>query len=93
MTGGKTLRLSPLLRALRTPSEATEFSVPEWEALLWHARTARLSGRVWHHLRSGGLLASAPEPVERRLRAAFVEAEYVKELQTATSKSKATKRR
>lgn len=67
---------NPLLCALRASSAVSCFSVSEWETLLWQARTTRLSGCVWYWLSRNGLLDSIPEPVERRLRASFVEAEH-----------------
>lgn len=72
----RALSPSPLLAALRAPSAVAGFSAREWETLLWHARTTRLAGHVWHQLHQAGVLPSVPEPAERRLRAAFLEAEH-----------------
>ena len=76
MTTAQTMGLSPLLRALRTPAEAIGFSVTEWETLLRQGRATRLLGRVWHQFSRAGILAAVPDPVARRLHAAFVEADY-----------------
>lgn len=76
MITAQAISLSPLSRALRTPSVATGFSVGEWETLLWQGRATRLSGRLWHQFSRAGVLEAVPAPVERRLRAAFVEADF-----------------
>jgi hypothetical protein len=53
-----------------------EFSFQDWETVIWHARTTRLSGRIWHHLNKHGTIASVPGPALRRLKAAYIEADY-----------------
>ena len=61
-----------LLQLLRSPAAARELSPRDWEDVFWQARSTRLGGRLWHHLRDENL----PPVVQRRLLAAFTEAEY-----------------
>ncbi len=69
-------RSDTLLRVLRSPSDALRLGVPEWEDLLWRARKSHLSGRLWHLFNRAKLADRLPDPVRRRLLAAFLEAEH-----------------
>ncbi len=76
MTGWDKICSSPLLRVLRTPTNATGFTNSEWETLHWQARTSHLAGRIWYSLDKLELLDAIPKPIERRLRSAFIEGEF-----------------
>jgi len=75
MSATPTIGPTPLLRVLRAPAEAQDFSQGEWEDLVWHARKTRLGGRTWRMLEAAGFADRVPEPVRRQLASAFIEAE------------------
>lgn len=67
--------LNTLLRALKSPETAKDFSLPLWNALMPVARKSQLLGRLACLMSSGGLLEAVWPRVQRHLKAAVRVAE------------------
>jgi hypothetical protein len=76
MNATREIARSLLLQVLRSPAAVLGFDARQWEELLCHARSTRLSGRIWFLLEQGGLADRIPPPARRRLSSAFLEAEH-----------------